>query len=106
MKDLHTLLFMLLLPSLSYAQDRIAYSYDAAGNRVKREIVMLDFKAMAKQQIFSQEEQSLSEIVNDKSIKTLESIIMPCTMTLNTIMTQKEIFTVNFLKSLLHDQDI
>ena len=69
MKDLYTLLFMLLLPSLSYAQDRIAYSYDAAGNRVKREIVMLNSKAMAKQQIFSQEEQSLSEVVNDKSIK-------------------------------------
>ena len=69
MRDLHTLLFMLLLPSVSYAQDRIAYNYDAAGNRVKREIVMLNSKAMAKQQIFSQEEQSLSEIVNDKNIK-------------------------------------
>ena len=69
MRDFPTLLFMLLLPSLSYAQDRIAYNYDAAGNRVKREIVMLNSKAMAKQQIFSQEEQSLSEIVNDKNIK-------------------------------------
>ena len=92
MKDLHTFLFILLVPSLSYAQDRIAYNYDVAGNRVKREIVMLNSKAMAKQQIFSQEEQSLSEVVNDKSIKILESIITQCMM----IIMKKKIYIQYF----------
>ncbi len=35
------LLYLLLLPILfSFGQDKIGYAYDAAGNRVKREIVL------------------------------------------------------------------
>lgn len=34
------LLYLLLLPLLSFAQGKIGYAYDAAGNRVKREVVL------------------------------------------------------------------
>ena len=52
MKKYYLLFYLALLPVVSSAQDRIGYSYDASGNRVKREIVMPVPKAMAKQQNF------------------------------------------------------
>lgn len=63
------LFYLALLPVVSSAQDRIGYSYDASGNRVKREIVMPVPKAMAKQQNFSSDNQSFSDMLRDHSIK-------------------------------------
>ena len=34
------LLYLLLLPFLSFGQEKIGYAYDAAGNRMKRELVL------------------------------------------------------------------
>lgn len=63
------LLFYLIFVSLaSSAQGKIGYSYDAAGNRVKREIVMQTPKAKDKQQSFSPEEQMFSDIFHDHSV--------------------------------------
>ena len=49
---------LLLLPFVSVAQNKIGYGYDAAGNRVKREIVMVSPKGIAK----SEASQSRSQI--------------------------------------------
>lgn len=57
--------YLALLPVVSSAQDRIGYSYDASGNRIKREIVMQVPKAMAKQQNFSSDNQSFSDMLHD-----------------------------------------
>lgn len=43
-------LYLLLLPLLSFGQEKIGYAYDAAGNRVKREIVLPVKKTKSKQQ--------------------------------------------------------
>lgn len=69
MRKFHILFYLTLLPTVSFAQDRIGYSYDASGNRVKREIVMPVPKAMAKQQNFSSDNQSFSDMLRDHSIK-------------------------------------
>lgn len=69
MRKFHLLFYLTLLPTVSFAQDRIGYSYDALGNRVKREIVMPVPKAMAKQQNFSSDNQSFSDMLRDHSIK-------------------------------------
>ena len=53
MKKIYLLPILALLPLVSSAQGTIGYSYDAAGNRVTREIVMPVPKAMAKQQTFA-----------------------------------------------------
>lgn len=50
MKQNYLLLCFTLLPLASFAQNRIEYSYDAAGNRIKREIVISATRAMAKEQ--------------------------------------------------------
>lgn len=49
MRRLYLLLCIVLLSVCSYAQGKIGYSYDAAGNRIKREIIMPVPKTMAKQ---------------------------------------------------------
>lgn len=67
MKNLKTkfLLFSLLSCSLGLsAQTKISYSYDAAGNRVKREIVMSKTQNQAKQT-----SASFSDMVADRQIK-------------------------------------
>lgn len=69
MKKYYLLFYLALLPVVSSAQDRIGYSYDASGNRVKREIVMPVPKAMAKRQNFSSDNQSFSDMLRDHSIK-------------------------------------
>ena len=63
MKKYYLLFYLALLPVVSSAQDRIGYSYDASGNRVKREIVMPVPKAMAKQQNFSSDNQCYSDMI-------------------------------------------
>lgn len=69
MRKIHLMFYLALLPVVSSAQDRIGYSYDASGNRIKREIVMQVPKAMAKQQNFSSDNQSFSDMLHDHSIK-------------------------------------
>jgi hypothetical protein len=69
MRKFYLLFYLALLPVVSSAQGRIGYSYDASGNRVKREIVIPVPKAMAKQQNFSPEDQSFSDMLRDHSIK-------------------------------------
>lgn len=64
-----SLAILTLLPVVSSAQGRIGYSYDAAGNRVKREIIMPVSKTMAKQQNFSSDNQSFSDMLCDHSVK-------------------------------------
>ena len=69
MRKFYLSFYLALLPVISSAQDRIEYNYDASGNRVKREIVMPGPKAMAKQQNFSSDNQSFSDMLRDHSIK-------------------------------------
>lgn len=69
MRKFYLLFYLALLPVVSSAQGRIEYSYDASGNRVKREIVMPVPKAIAKQQNFSPEDQSFSDMLHNHSIK-------------------------------------
>lgn len=64
-----SLAILTLLPVVSSAQGRIGYSYDAAGNRVKRQIIMPVPKTMAKQQNFSSDNQSFSGMLCDHSVK-------------------------------------
>lgn len=72
MRKFYLSFYLVLLPVVSSAQDRIGYSYDASGNRVKREIVMPVPKAMAKQQNFSSDNQSFS----DKQYKFMKYFIL------------------------------
>lgn len=69
MRKFHLLFYLTLLPIVSSAQDRIGYSYDAAGNRVKREIVMPAPKAMAKQQTFAADGQTFIDMLRDHTVK-------------------------------------
>lgn len=69
MRNFYLLIYLALLPVVSFAQEKIGYSYDDAGNRVKREIVMSFPKAMAKQQASSPEDQRFSDMLHDHSIK-------------------------------------
>ena len=69
MRKFHLLFYLALLPVVSSAQDRIGYSYDAAGNRVKREIVMPIPKAMAKQQTFAADGQAFTDMLRDHTVK-------------------------------------
>ena len=68
------LLFCLAsLPILSFAQDRIGFAYDAAGNRVKREIVMAVPQAMAKQRAVAAGERSFMDAVQGHSVKIVSN---------------------------------
>jgi hypothetical protein len=69
MRKYYVLVLFALLPLTSLAQAKIGYSYDAAGNRVKREIVMSPRRAMTRQQNQKLENQSFSDMVRDHSIK-------------------------------------
>lgn len=69
MKKIYISLTLLLLPLLSAAQSKIAYAYDAAGNRVKREIVMQAPQAMAKMQAMDPEAQVFSDMISEYSVK-------------------------------------
>lgn len=62
-------LYLALLPVSSYAQGKIAFSYDAAGNRIKREIVMPASRTMARQQTYLGDEQVFSDILDGHSVK-------------------------------------
>lgn len=63
-------LLYILFPIASLSQSRISYTYDAAGNRMKREIVIQDFQGSeAKRYAFDTEEQSFSDMLGERSIK-------------------------------------
>jgi hypothetical protein len=66
MKNLY-LLLLALLPTSVMAQNKIAYSYDEAGNRVKREIVMTVQKSRSKNAM--SDSSYYSDMVNSHSIK-------------------------------------
>ncbi len=67
MRKFHLLFYLALLPVVSSAQDRIGYSYDASGNRIKREIIMQPPKA--KQQTFETEGQVFSDMLQEHDVK-------------------------------------
>lgn len=67
MKRIYMNLTFLCLPLLTMAQSRIAYAYDASGNRVKREIIMQLPKA--KQQTFETEGQVFSDMLQEHDVK-------------------------------------
>jgi len=67
MRKFHLLFCLALLPVVSSAQDRIGYSYDASGNRIKREIIMQPSKA--KQQTFETERQVFSDMLQEHDVK-------------------------------------
>lgn len=69
MKKIYFCLSLLLFPLLSTAQSKIAYTYDAAGNRVKREIIMQAPKAKAKRQTINTERQAFSDMLHEHSVK-------------------------------------
>lgn len=67
-RSLYLLLYLTFIPTLSSAQ-RIGYSYDASGNRIKREIVMPRHPAMAKQRKTIQVPPSFSDNLQEHLIK-------------------------------------
>ncbi len=69
MRKFYLLFYLVLLSGVSSAQSRIGYSYDAAGNRVKREIVMPAPRAMAKQQTFAADSQAFTDLLHDHTVK-------------------------------------
>ena len=62
---------MALLPAVAFAQDRIRYVYDAAGNRVRREAAVSVQKAMARRQAVVSEEKTQPDMLRELSIKIL-----------------------------------
>lgn len=68
MKKIYMCLLFLFSSLVSMGQSKIAYVYDAAGNRVKREIVMQAPKAKGEQRSFESEEQMFSDMLYDYSV--------------------------------------
>lgn len=58
----------MLFPAFVFAQSKIGYAYDMAGNRIKREIVMSASQAMAKKQSFESQD-FYSERLREHSVK-------------------------------------
>ena len=58
-----------LLPAVSFAQGRIRYVYDAAGNRVRREATVSVQKSMARRQTVVSEEPMQPGMLRERSIK-------------------------------------
>lgn len=69
MKKIYTCLVLLFFHHLLMAQSRIAYAYDAAGNRIRREIIMQAPKAKARLQAVDSEERAFSDMLNEHDIK-------------------------------------
>lgn len=59
----------LLFPLLSTAQTRITYKYDAAGNRVNREITIQSPKSVAKRNAVNHDDTSFSDVLHEHTIK-------------------------------------
>lgn len=69
MRRFYLLFYLVLLPLVSSAQSRITYSYDAAGNRIKREITLSFSQNMPKQQSLTSQEQIYSEVLHEHLVK-------------------------------------
>lgn len=69
MRKFYICLTLLFFPFFSKAQSKIEYTYDAAGNRIRREIIMQAPKAKARQQTFDAEGQAFSDMLNEHGIK-------------------------------------
>lgn len=69
MKKIYICLTFLFLPLLSMAQSKIVYAYDAAGNRIRREIIMQTPKAKTRSQSFDTEGHIFSDMLNEHDIK-------------------------------------
>lgn len=63
------LLSLAFLPFVSMAQVRIGYSYDAAGNRIKREIVMQTPNAKAGRQSFGSDAPAFSDMLCKHAVR-------------------------------------
>lgn len=68
MKQIILWLYLLLFPILSFGQEKIGYSYDAAGNRVKREIVLLVKKTKSKHGIAKSGTHDLSDRLSGHTV--------------------------------------
>lgn len=69
MKKIYICLTFLFFPFLSIAQSKIEYTYDAAGNRIRREIIMQAQKAKVRQQAIDPERQFFPDKLEDYNIK-------------------------------------
>lgn len=69
MRKIYLCLSFLFFSLISTAQSKIGYAYDAAGNRIKREIVMPASRAMARQQGLGSERQMFSDMLRDHAVK-------------------------------------
>lgn len=69
MKKTCICLALLFSPFLLKAQNKVAYAYDNAGNRIGREIVMQAQKAKASRQLPGTARLSLTDMLNEHDIK-------------------------------------
>ena len=69
MRKYYLFFYLALLPEISSAQSKIRFCYDAAGNRVIREIVMPVSKAKAKQWAPLKYNQNFSDILSGRTVK-------------------------------------
>lgn len=69
MRECLVLACLALLPAVAFAQDRIKYVYDAAGNRVRREAAVSVQKAMTRRQTVVSEEKTQPDMLRERSIK-------------------------------------
>ena len=68
MRKFFIYLCFMLFPAFTFAQSKIGYAYDMAGNRIKREIVMSVSRAMAKKQSFESQD-FYSERLREHTVK-------------------------------------
>lgn len=58
-----------IVPAFSFAQKHIGFSYDTAGNRIKREVVREAFKANSRQQAAGKDGHGLSGMAGGYAVK-------------------------------------
>lgn len=68
MRKICILFYLILLPVVTSAQDKIGYTYDSAGNRINRKAVQSFKKTMARLQANPSEDQRASDMQHDHSI--------------------------------------
>lgn len=69
MRKLCILFCLISFPLVSLAQNKIGYSYDAAGNRIKREIVMSNPKTMVRKRPADNQDKTYSDRLNGHSVQ-------------------------------------
>ena len=68
MRKICILFYLILLPAVTSAQDKIGYTYDSAGNRINRKAIQSFKKTMARHQANTSEDQRASDMLHDHSI--------------------------------------